>query len=59
MFMSLTCHQVEGYWNRVSPGVPSTVVLACFGRFLHTAIAGWEDCECDKVGPVGSRVAVS
>lgn len=20
--------------------------MTCFGKFLHTVIAGWDDCEC-------------
>ncbi|XP_037071411.1 F-box only protein 47-like [Pollicipes pollicipes] len=41
--------RVDAYWNGDSPGMPSAVTLACYGRFLHAAIAGWEECECDKV----------
>lgn len=22
------------------------MALTCFGKFLHTVIAGWDDCEC-------------
>ena len=22
------------------------VAMKCFGKFFHTVIAGWDDCEC-------------
>ncbi|KAK3101486.1 hypothetical protein FSP39_003958 [Pinctada imbricata] len=28
--------------------VAHCVSMTCFGRFLHTVIAGWDDCECQR-----------
>ena len=25
------------------------LAMTCFGKFLHTVIAGWDDCECVRV----------
>ncbi|KAF0289804.1 F-box only protein 47 [Amphibalanus amphitrite] len=42
-------NQVDARWSAAGVSVPCVVTLACYGRFLHAAIAGWEECECDKV----------
>ncbi len=25
------------------------IALLCYGKFLHTVVAGWDDSECQKV----------
>lgn len=35
--------------NTKSCNNPSNcIALVCFGKFLHTVIAGWDDSECQR-----------
>ena len=35
-------------WMESCEDLKKCVALTCFGKFLHTMIAGWDDTECAR-----------
>ena len=44
----VVCFQQMLCNNADCDNVSQCLSLACFGKFLHTVIAGWDDSECQR-----------